>query len=75
MVVAFGQPASVSKVVAVIQDSSEGVSQHQIIATTGLSERAVKYALGFLKSLGIINEIFLLNDMRKRLYAIRRAGK
>ncbi len=70
MVVAFGQRKSVSKVVAVMQNSSEGVSQKEIIAATGLSERSVKYALQELKRLKLVLEISVVSDMRRRLYCL-----
>ena len=68
MVVAFGQPASVSKVVAVIRKSSGGISQKELIATTGLSERSVKYALKALKFSGLIYELAIARDMRRKTY-------
>ena len=68
MVVAFGRPKSVSKVVAAIQNSSDGVSQQQIIAATGLSERSVKYALALLKNSEVIVALCLPNDLRRKIY-------
>ncbi|WP_237710124.1 HTH domain-containing protein [Pyrococcus sp. ST04] len=37
---------------------------------TNLSERTVRYALKILKENGIVREIFLLEDARKRVYTI-----
>ena len=72
MVVAFGQPASVSKVVAVIRKfSGKGISQKEIVAATGLSERTVKYALSILESSGLVVELFSLNDLRKKMYTLK----
>ena len=68
MVIAFGQSRSVSKVVAAIHSCGKGISQKEIIAATGLSERAVKYALKELKIKGLISEIALIGDMRRRRY-------
>ena len=68
MVVAFGQPASVSKVVAAIRDFSNGASQKEIIAATGLSERSVKYALKELTLRGFISELAVANDLRRKAY-------
>ena len=67
MVVAFGQRKSISKVVAVIQ-SCKGISQKEIIAATGLSERTVKYALKELVSRRLARSMILLNDTRKKVY-------
>ena len=47
---------------------SQGVSQQQILRATGLSERAVKYAVKELKIKGLIFEIALIGDMRRRQY-------
>ena len=69
MAIAFGRRKSVSKVVAVIRNfSGEGISTKEIIAATGLSERAVKYALKALKLGGLVSEISLIDDMRRKLY-------
>ncbi|MBI2580568.1 winged helix-turn-helix transcriptional regulator [Candidatus Woesearchaeota archaeon] len=70
MAIAFGQPKSVSNVVAVIRNSGEGLSQQQIIAATGLSERSVKYALKALRNCGLIREFYTASDMRKKSYRI-----
>ena len=67
MVVAFGQRKSISNVVAVIQ-SCKGISQKEIIAATGLSERTVKYALKELLSRRLARSMILLNDTRKKVY-------
>ena len=61
------QRLSVSKVVAVIQ-SCKGISQKEIIAATGLSERSVKYALKALKLRRSVSESSMINDMRRKLY-------
>ena len=69
MVIAFGQSASVSKVVAVIRKfSGKGISQKEIIAATGLSERAVKYALKRLLVIQVISEQAVIEDLRRKLY-------
>ena len=68
MVVAFGQSRSVSKVVAAIHSCGKGISQKEIIAATGLSERAVKYALKALKLRRSVSESSMINDMRRKLY-------
>mgnify|MGYP001561897655 CR=1 FL=1 len=72
MVIAFGQPASVSKVVAVIQGFGSGISQKEIIASTGLSERAVKYALKRLVVGRLISELILISDLRRKTYQMER---
>ena len=71
MVIAFGQPKSVSKVVTAIRNFSGGISQKDIAAATGLSERAVKYALSILESSGLVVELFILNDLRKKMYTLK----
>lgn len=71
MAIAFGQPASVSKVVAVIRNFNKGVSQQEIIAATGLSKRSVKYALKELKLQQLISELMLFSDMRRKVFYIR----
>ncbi len=68
MVIAFGQSRSVSKVVAAIHSCGKGISQKEIIAATGLSERAVKYALKELVSRRLARFSILLSDTRKKLY-------
>ena len=65
------QRKSVSKVVAAIQDSINSVSQKDIIASTGLSERSVKYSLAFLENSGVISGLYLLNDLRRKIYTLR----
>nr|WP_281070709.1 helix-turn-helix domain-containing protein [Pyrococcus horikoshii] len=45
------------------------MSSKEIAEVTNLSERTVRYALKILKSYGIVKEIFLLKDARKRVYA------
>ena len=66
------QPRSVSKVVAVIRKfSGKGISQKEIIAATGLSERTVKYAISLLENSGIVTRLLLPNDLRKRIYTMR----
>lgn len=68
MAIAFGQPASVSKVVAVIRNFNSGVSQKEIIAATGLSERSVKYALKELVVRKLASSSIILDDTRRKLY-------
>ena len=69
VVIAFGQSRSVSKVVAVIRKfSGKGISQKEIIAATGLSERAVKYALKRLLVIQVISEQAVIEDLRRKLY-------
>lgn len=70
MAIAFGQSASVSKVVAAIRNFNGGVSQQEIIAATGLSERTVKYALKALKRQQLVSELMLFCDMRKKVFYI-----
>ena len=48
--------------------SSEGISQQQLITETGLSERAVKYALKELVGKKLAGFSILLNDTRRKLY-------
>lgn len=43
-------------------------TQKQIIAATGLSPRAVKYALKKLKREGIVSENVCFYDLRKKTY-------
>ena len=68
MVVAFGQPDSVSKVVAAIRNFGKGVSQKEIIAATGLSERTVKYALKKLGLCGMISASNVISDLRRKIF-------
>ena len=51
--------------------SSEGISQQQLITETGLSERAVKYALKELVIRKLANSAIVLDDTRRKVY---RAG-
>lgn len=68
MAIVFGRRKSVSKVVAVIQGYSGGISQKDIIAETGLSERSVKYALKELIVGETVREFFVPKDIRCKLY-------
>ena len=68
MVVAFGQPQSISKVVEAIQKSNDGISQQQIITATGLSERSVKNALKELVHKKLAGFRIPLNDTRRKVY-------
>ncbi len=68
MVIAFGRSNSVSKVVAVIRNFRNGISQKEIIAATGLSERSVKSALKELLRLKLATEAVLASDLRAKKY-------
>ncbi|MFA4641446.1 winged helix-turn-helix domain-containing protein [Pyrococcus kukulkanii] len=46
------------------------MSSKELAKATNLSERTVRYALKVLKDSGIIREIYLLEDARKRLYMV-----
>ena len=70
MAIAFGQRRSVSKVVAVIQNFNSGVSQQEIIAATGLSERSVKAALKHLELSGAIVAASVISDLRRKMFYI-----
>lgn len=70
MVVAFGNQKSVSKVVAAIQGSSDGISQRQIIAATGLSERSVKGVLKKLIAEGKVTRTIVPKDLRRTTYGL-----
>ena len=61
------QPASVSKVVAAIQNIREA-SQKEIITATGLSERSVKSALSILICIVKVKEAITPSDLRKKTY-------
>ena len=61
-------PDSCLQILEILSDSNKGVTQKQLIATTGLSERAVKYALKDLAQKKLAFYKIVLNDTRRRLY-------
>ncbi len=63
-------PKSCVLVLKFLTNSNEfqGVSQQQILRATGLSERAVKYALKELVSRRLACSHILLDDARKKIY-------
>ena len=63
-------PNSCVKVLDVLTSSScsEGISQQQIINETGLSERAVKYALKRLVTAKTVREFSIIGDLRRKIY-------
>ncbi|AEC51373.1 hypothetical protein PNA2_0457 [Pyrococcus sp. NA2] len=46
------------------------MSSKEIARTTNLSERTVRYALKILRDQGLVREIFLLEDARRRVYTL-----
>ncbi len=70
MVVSFGQRKSVSKVVAALKGSINGVSQKDIVTATGLSERSVKAALKHLELSGAIFAASVISDLRRKVFYI-----
>lgn len=58
------------KVLQVLASSKNknGINQKEIIAETKLSIRAVKYALDKLKFRNLVLELFLMNDIRCKIY-------
>lgn len=63
-------PQSCVKVLDILASHSysDGVSQQQLISKTGLSERAVKYALKELVRRKLADFNILLNDTRRKVY-------
>ncbi len=66
-----GLPNSCLRILEILSCYSEGVSQQHLITETGLSERAVKYALKELVIRKLANSAIVLDDMRRKVY---RAG-
>ncbi|MFA4646218.1 helix-turn-helix domain-containing protein [Pyrococcus kukulkanii] len=54
----------------VLQALERPMSSKELAKATNLSERTVRHALKVLKDSGMIREIYLLEDARKRLYAL-----
>ncbi|WP_223209030.1 MULTISPECIES: winged helix-turn-helix domain-containing protein [Pyrococcus] len=48
----------------------EPMSSKEIAKRTNLSERTVRYAIKLLKDSGIVKEVYLLQDARKRVYVL-----
>ncbi|HIC76699.1 MAG TPA: hypothetical protein EYO89_02395 [Candidatus Dadabacteria bacterium] len=67
--VVFGVSKGCLKVLKVLSSSrANGTTQKEIIAATGLSVRSVKYALKTLVLRRLIWEIFLMDDLRCKMY-------
>lgn len=66
-------PNSCTRILEILSrcGNTNGVSQQQLRDETGLSERAVKYALKALVTGKLISEVFFPNDMRFKLYRRR----
>ena len=64
-------PNSCLRILKVLRSCSKGISQQQLIDQTGLSERAVKYALKELVIRKLANSTIVLDDTRRKVY---RAG-
>lgn len=47
---------------------NDGVSQQQLTKETKLSERAIKYALKELMLRGLVSELAVANDLRRKTY-------
>ncbi|MBI2141732.1 hypothetical protein HYU16_04910 [Candidatus Woesearchaeota archaeon] len=61
-------PDSCARVLKVLTGCGKGVSQQRLIAETGLSERAVKYAIKGLVQEKLAFYKIVLDDTRRRLY-------
>jgi len=61
---------AIDKVLSVLA-SNPNISQRAIQALTGLSNRAVRYALEELKDLGRVEELISFSDLRIRRYALK----
>ena len=66
-------PNSCVRILGVLNNRSNGFSQQQLISETGLSERAVKYALKELKRLQLVSELTLILDLRRKVFSLKGA--
>jgi predicted HTH transcriptional regulator len=57
---------SIQKIIKAL--SSNPKTTQQLLQITKLPERTLRYNLAILKSKGFVKEIFILNDMRKKLF-------
>ena len=65
----FALPESSKRVLAVLS-SSQSLGFTQLRKRTGLSERTLRFALARLKERGLVHEVFLIGDTRKKLIRI-----
>lgn len=61
-----------AKLVYKVLEYEGSVTQSQLIEETRLSERTVRYALGELQSIDVIEQEIYFADARKRLYSLNR---
>lgn len=66
----FGLPKSCKKVLLVLS-SSDSLTQKEIKEKTGLSIRSVKESLKLLKERDLVEEHFVLGDIRRKKYLWR----
>lgn len=57
-----------AKLVFIVLDHEDMITQKQLVEKTRLSNRTVHYALGQLKEINAINEHMNLKDARQSLY-------
>lgn len=66
----FALPRSALKVLRALEVMGPA-SSRELSEKAGMSERTVRYALSILKGKGIVEEVYLLGDTRRRAYRIR----
>ncbi|WP_048151414.1 winged helix-turn-helix transcriptional regulator [Palaeococcus ferrophilus] len=66
----FALPRSALKVLTALEKLGPASSK-ELSEKAGMSERTVRYALGILKEKGIVEELYLLGDTRRRTYRLR----
>ena len=59
-----------AKLVAKVLEYNDTMSQQQLAAETLLPERTVRYAIGRLESVGVVETQISFTDARKRLYRL-----
>ncbi len=64
--VTFGENGN--RVLDLLRNFHSGMSQKEVALETGLSIRSVKYLLKKLVVDGLVTELILANDLRKKLY-------